>query len=268
MRFSSLFVAMSACVLAVGPACGAITTYSNTLGSANHYDTNLTAIRNLWEAGVSGLQNVTFGVNGVSQVISNASVVNSNNSMTGWVTALNAVTDCASAASSLGSNEVCLERRDAASRTWIDVDVFSPVPAGNRFFRGEQGSTSGLGIALTAGTRAFALDLYTLAGSGNITVSMYDSSGLAGQVTVGTTNDGVPAYLGVTSDTVLTSLIVTSSTRAVGLDTISFANALAGQGGGGNEPPPNTDTPEAATLGYIGMGLLALLVGRKHSVVR
>lgn len=266
MRFPSLFVTMLACVLAVGPASGAITTYSNTESSANNYNTDLTTIRNLWEAGVSGLHNVTFGVHGVSQVISNASVVNSSNSMTGWVTSLNEVTNCTMAASGLGANEVCLERRDAASRTWIDVDIFSPVPAGQRFFRGEQGSTNGLGVALTAGTRAFALDLFTLAGSGSVTVSMYDAGGLAGQVTVGTTNNGVPAYLGVTSDTVLTSLIVTSSDRAIGLDTISFANALAGQGGG--DPPPNSDTPEAATLGYIGMGLLALLVGRKHAAVR
>ncbi len=256
MRFSSLFGAMMACVLAVGPASAAITTYSNTQSSATNYDTNLTAIRNLWEAGVSGLQNVTFGVNGASQFNANATVINSSNAIS------NAFTDCSLAASNLGASQVCIERRNSGTRTWIEVDI-PPVAWGNRFFRGDQGTSDGIAIALTPGTRAFALDLYTLFGTGSISVSMYDSSGLAGDISVGSTNDGVPAYLGVTSDTVLTSLIVTSSTRGIGIDTISFANALAGQGGG--EPLPNTDAPESATLGYIGMGLLALLAGRKRA---
>ncbi|MBL8215395.1 MAG: hypothetical protein JNK87_32040 [Bryobacterales bacterium] len=259
MRFPFLFVTISACVLAVGPASGAITTYSNTEASATNYNTDLTAIRNLWEAGVSGLQNVTFGINGAGQYNSNAAVINPGN------TVVNTFTDCSLAASNLGATQVCLERRNAASRTSIEVDIFSPVPAGNRFFFGDSGSSNGIGIALAPGVRAFALDLYTLFGAGSISVSMYDTGGLAGQITVGTTNNGVPAYLGVTSDTVLTSLLVTSSTRSVAVDTISFANALGGGGGGGNEPPPNTDTPESATLGYIGMGLLALLASRKHA---
>ncbi len=74
-----------------------------------------------------------------------------------------------------------------------------------------------------------------------------------------------PTWFGITSDTPINYLDLSSATGTLLIDNFNFGTLLSG----GTEPPPppdtGGDTPEASTLMMIGTGLLSLRYWKKRS---
>ncbi|MBI4906769.1 MAG: hypothetical protein HY820_24280 [Acidobacteria bacterium] len=94
----------------------------------------------------------------------------------------------------------------------------------------------------------------------DIGITVHTTGGTQSFTVVGASGNAGPAtFFGVTSDDAITSIEITTLTGANGMlaiDNFKFNAAAA--------PDPPTDTPESASLGYVGLGLLALLLGRKR----
>jgi len=80
-----------------------------------------------------------------------------------------------------------------------------------------------------------------------------------------------PTFFGLTStDPIWKAEVTAANTASTGgylvIDNYTLSTILA-EGSGGGDPPPNVDTPEVPTLGYVGIGFLALIYGSRRRKV-
>ncbi|MBI3682916.1 MAG: hypothetical protein HY235_21290 [Acidobacteria bacterium] len=232
--------------LAAGPAWAVTITYSNTLATADNYNASYSASRASWEGAILSQKMVTFEEPGVPVGFANGSVVLFDTSNSAYSVASN----CLGATAS----QACFARYTGSNSRYI-TNGEPPVPSPNNFFRGLMGATNYIQVMLPGSTTAVALDLYTIYSPGqNTTVTLYaaDNSQI-GQWTVPTTGNSTAGFFGARSDTVIAYVRISSAGGDPILDRIDFAAA--------NMTPPPVDTPESATLGYLGIGLSAILFG-------
>ena len=123
---------------------------------------------------------------------------------------------------------------------------------------------------------AFALDLWAISGTQTTgpaaTIKVYDVSNpsvVSSTHTISSTPVAPPntisaAFFGYTSTNAIAKveiIMTTSNAYDLGIDNFRLAQAL-------NEPPPNVDTPETPTLGYFGIGVVAMLCGSRKKFIR
>ncbi len=224
-------------MLAAAPAWGAIVTYSNTLATANNYNTNYNTIRAAWEATLTSLATVDF---------ESASVADSAGVLVHSGGGYSVQATCPS----LGANESCIFNWEGSYQSRVRASV-APMPAGLRYFSGTANSSHSIEIRLPAGTTSFAADLWTTGAAGRtVSVEVWSATNTyLGAYSVPTNNSTTAAFFGLTSDTALGRMILTAgSLGAVMVDRYDYNSSSSG-------------TPESASLSYVGIGILALLLG-------
>lgn len=245
--------------LLTGHLQAALLTYSNTLSGADHTDT-YSGIRDLWQGALSSMATVTFDdvstgfFNGTTLVYDTAD----NNYFNSTFPTLNATS-------------IQVFRYASGSRSRAVWQGEPPIPGtANRYFAGMAGASSSNYIQITlptpgtASITGVALDLWTNYSPGqNVTVEVYDSSGALIQTyTMPTNNNSTAAFFGITSDAALGFLRISSTTGDPMLARVDFGLASL------NQENPNTETPESATLSYVGIGVAALIFGTNRKLRR
>jgi len=116
------------------------------------------------------------------------------------------------------------------------------------------GGTQAVRVILPAGVTAFAINLFTSPPAVSDTATV-----LGNPTTVATYNQPTVAFFGVTSDTAIPYVDITSLPGATYafFDNVQFGTSTAQVGGG------DGDVPEAGTCLLIGSGLLGLAVFRR-----
>jgi hypothetical protein len=254
----SSYLLLSVALLA-GPSNAALLTYSNTMSGADYSDT-YTGIRNLWQGALTSMATVTFDDVGTGFFNNTTLVYDTSNN-----------TFYNSSSPTLNATSIQVFRNVSGSSSRLVWNGAPPIPSSsNRYFEGEQGAGNYIQITLptptTATITAVALDLwtYSLAGQ-DVTVRVYDAGGsLVGTYTLPTNNNSTAAFFGITSDAALGFLRISSTSGRPMLANVDFGVAATGQ----QDPPPNTETPESATLGYVGIGVVAILFGTNRKLRR
>ncbi|MBS1825304.1 MAG: hypothetical protein JST93_08290 [Acidobacteria bacterium] len=119
-------------------------------------------------------------------------------------------------------------------------------------------------LALTTNT-AVGFNVFTVDNRGyNVTIRIYNvgSSTPDYTTTIPTVTGNTPVFFGYTGTVGIkqVEILTTPGTGDVALDNFSYG--ITGPEG----PPPPTDTPEVPTLGYVGIGFLAVLLGSNRKV--
>jgi hypothetical protein len=243
--------------LLAGPSNAALLTYSNTMSGAD-YSGTYSGIRTLWQGALSSMATVTFDDVGTGFF---------NNTTLVYDTATNTFYN--SSAPTLNATSIQVFRNVSGTLSRMVWPGEPPIPSSsNRYFAGVQGAGNYIQITLptpsTATITAVALDLWTIYSAGqNVVVQVYDAGGsLVGTYTVPTNNSSTAAFFGITSDTALGFLRISSTSGDPMLANVDFGVAATGQG----DPPPNTETPESATLSYVGIGIAAVLFGTNRKL--
>jgi hypothetical protein len=234
--------------LAVGPAFGAFTTYSNMPGSL----VDNAGGRSLWEGAITDQHTVTFDTAPYGTV---------SQSLTyDW---LSGTYSQVSGAPTLSATQMNFCRFLSANcGTNIDSGT---VPGGgaNRYVRGVSGTSNPIRILLPENTTALAMDLWTMSAGLNLQINIFSDAAGTQQVgstyTLTTPNySGGPGFFGLTGDQAIAFIQVASASGEPILDRFDVGSAAAAL----------VETPEVPTLGYVGIGFMALLVGRRKGFVR
>ncbi|MBL8231995.1 MAG: hypothetical protein JNL98_26100 [Bryobacterales bacterium] len=241
--------------LAAGPANAAIVTYSNTMAGADFSGT-YTGIRSLWQGELSSLATVTFDDVPTGFFNNTTLVYDTSNSTFSNQPFLTALTQ----------SQIQIFRFASGSRSRAVWGGSNPIPSSsNRYFEGFAGpsNTDYVQVTLptpaTASITAIALDLWTQSSSGqNVNVAVYDAANTLIQTYIVPTNpNSTAAFFGITSDAALGYLRISSTGGGPMLAQVDFGVLSSGDPG----PGPSADTPESATLGYVGIGVLAIYLG-------
>jgi hypothetical protein len=242
--------------LAAGPANAAVVTYgSTTTDPAADNSGSYVTVRNLWESLTTGLQTVDFAA--VPLYTYTGSGYFTYDTATGTPGRTPYGGQYSTIPSSADQVQVFQIR--AGDLPYSQISEGSPMPLGTNAFV-SQGNNSPMRIVLptATGVNSLALDLYTLSGSAGIQVGLYASDNTQlGSYTIYPTGTSQAAFFGVTSDTAI-SYVTLSSWNQLALTQLDF-----GQAGS-----PLSETPESATLGYVGLGIAALFLGSKRKLVR
>lgn len=237
--------------LAAGPANAAIVTYSNTMGSANHTG-SYSVIRDLWEDALSSQNTVTFEDPGFAGRLSGVLT---------YDTAVGCATysACVSGSPLPPGNATTAQFRTVFSGQPNSV-VSTGAPVPGKFFASYGGGyvQVDLPTPTTATVTAFAANLWTTSPAGsNITVQVYTPGGSTPIQTylLPTNNNSTAAFFGLTSDDAI-GFVRFLSNDYVALDQFDFGVLSSGDPG-----PGPAETPESATLGYVGIGALAIYFG-------
>lgn len=243
--------------LAVGPANAAIVTYSSTTVNpvANNSGTYV-EMRDLWQGVTTGQATVDFNtVN--SQFGTGYFTYDTSDNTSSRVTGFNIASIPAPNATSAQFFQV------NGSNPYTQITSDLPMPAASKAI-----VSAGFGGALrvnvptspTGTVSSVAFDLYTWGPTAsNVLVTVYSDSGSSlGEYYVSTQNSSTAAFFGLTSDTAI-GFITLSSQGQVAINRFDFGTA-------GAAPDPPSETPESATLGYVGLGVLAILFGTKKGI--
>jgi hypothetical protein len=229
-------------MLAVVPGWGAIVTYSNTLATANNYNTNYNTIRTMWEATLANQATVNFET---------ATVADTPGVLVHSGSGYSVQSTCPV----LAANESCIadwnwSTTPATSYSRVRSSV-SPMPSGLRYFHGAAGNSNGIEIRLPSGTLSFAADLWTTnLAARTIYVELWSpTNSYLGAYSVPTNNSTTAAFIGFVSDTALGRIVMSvGSSGSMMVDRYDFNGAAVA-------------TPESASLSYVGIGIAAILVG-------
>jgi hypothetical protein len=231
--------------LAVGPAFGAFTTYSNMPGSL----VDNAGGRSLWEGAITDQHSVTFDSAPYGTV--------STQSLTyDWFSDTYTKISGAPTLTATQMN-FC---RFLSGNCGTNIDNGGGIPGGGQYFRGVSGTSTPIQVLLPENTTSFAMDLWTMGAGLNLQISFFADAG--GTQQIGSTYNmttpnysGGPGFFGLTGDEAIALIRVASASGEPILDRFDVGTSAA-----------VTDTPEVPTLGYVGIGFIALLVGRRRLV--
>lgn len=231
--------------LAVGPANAAVVTYgSTTTNPAANNSGTYVDMRALWESLTSGQMTVDF--NNVPSYTQGGGFLNYDTALytVGNPNAAWALT-AGSPGSPSNSTTAQFTRLGQAYRTYVVSDPLRAFTGA-----GPGANQIQVNVPTSAPITSLAMDLTTTySGGGNITVDVYDANDvLIGTYIVSTVNSSTPAFFGLTSDTAISYIRLSSFAGNVALSRFDFGAMVA-------------ETPESASLGYVGLGILAILLG-------
>ncbi len=207
-----------------------------------------------------------------------ATIIQTYNDRTTWQAATSGQSDIDFSDLTLGNGGTYTLYTTSAGLTWGGVNFTGVTGSGGYYMvASNPGGSDSFGtgnllrgpaywqggyieLLFGANVTSIALDLMTMTPKGASISLVVDGVSVGGAIA---TSTGSPTFWGATADSPITSLRVYLSMSGSGSDTQAMIDNIAfGQAG----PPPGSETPEAATLFYVGGGVYLIAWKKKRSL--